>query len=260
MNILAIDTASGNASVALKVGERIIENEQINIRDHSVKIMPMIQEILEEGNIGINDINVFGVITGPGSFTGIRIGIATVKGLAFDDENVGVYDMTSLEELVYNAKSELSEDDYILSIIDAKNDQVYYGLYVFANSRIQKITEKADDIHNINEILGSIKENSNIYFVGNGYEKHSEYLNEIFKEYEVRKIADENQHAKNIIVKILEEIKEIGDKKVLTEDDISSYVKTLKKAEEVLPNYLKKAQAQRMLELKKEKEEKNRKA
>lgn len=242
MNILTIDTTSNNASVALKVGERIIENEQLNIRDHSVKIMPMIQEILEEGKIGINDVNLFGVIIGPGSFTGIRIGIATIKGLAFDDVNVGVYDMTSLEELAYNARSEVLENDYIFSIIDAKNDQVYYGLYVFKDSKIQKIKEDANDIYNISDILEKIENASKIYVVGNGYEKHKEYLSEIFKNYEITKIEDENQHAKNIIVKILEE-----------NSNENENIIGIKKAEDILPNYIKKSQAQRMLDEKNKK-------
>lgn len=245
MNILTIDTTSNNASVALKVGERIIENEQLNIRDHSVKIMPMIQEILKEGKIGINDVDVFGVITGPGSFTGIRIGIATIKGLAFDDENVGVYDMTSLEELAYNARSKVLENDYIFSIIDAKNDQVYFGLYVFKDSKIQKIKEDANDIYNISEILEKIEVGSKIYIVGNGYEKHNEYLKKLFKNHEIEKIEDENQHAKNIIVKILEENNNNNES---GNENNNGNIKKFKKAEDILPNYIKKAQAQRMLD------------
>lgn len=246
MNILTIDTTSNNASVALKAGERIIENEQLNIRDHSVKIIPMIQEILKEGKLEISDIDVFGVITGPGSFTGIRIGIATIKGLAFDDENVGVYDMTSLEELAYNARSKVLENDYIFSIIDAKNDQVYFGLYVFKDSKIQKIKEDANDIYNISEILEKIEVGSKIYIVGNGYEKHNEYLKKLFKNHEIEKIEDENQHAKNIIVKILEENNNNNNES--GNENNNGNIKKFKKAEDILPNYIKKAQAQRMLD------------
>ena len=151
-------------------------------------------------------------------------------------------DMTSLEELAYNARSEVLENDYIFSIIDAKNDQVYYGLYVFKDSKIQKIKEDANDIYNISDILEKIENASKIYVVGNGYEKHKEYLKKLFENYEITKIEDENQHAKNIIVKILEE----------NSNEIENII-GIKKAEDILPNYIKKSQAQRMLDEKNKK-------
>ena len=82
MNILAIDTTTKKASVALKVQDKIIIKEIDNEITHSEKLLPLLDSVLKEANLMLKDIDLFVCVQGPGSFTGLRIGIATIKALA----------------------------------------------------------------------------------------------------------------------------------------------------------------------------------
>ena len=109
MKILAIDTSSKNCSVSIV---EVQENKKFNIiaqensddeRTHSVKLMPMVDDMLKKSNLSLNDIDLLACCLGPGSFTGIRIGIATIKAFA-DAKNIPTVGVTSLESLAYNIK------------------------------------------------------------------------------------------------------------------------------------------------------------
>ena len=82
MNILAIDTTTRNACVCLKYKDEVIEKNIENNITHSEKLLPLIDDVLTEKNITLDDIDMFFAINGPGSFTGIRIGLATIKAFA----------------------------------------------------------------------------------------------------------------------------------------------------------------------------------
>ena len=122
MKILSIDTASNICTVSVLEDNKCIKELVVNdSRNHSEKIMPAIEKVLEETKIEIKDINLIVCDKGPGSFTGIRIGVGTV--LSFRDSiNVECIGISSLEALAYNTNNE----GLICTWIDAKNSNVYY--------------------------------------------------------------------------------------------------------------------------------------
>ena len=137
MNILAIDSTTKKAAVSLKLDDNIILKEIDNEITHSEKLLPLVDEILTENNVKIKDIDVFYATLGPGSFTGVRIGIATVKALAkvLDKKIIGV---TSLKLMALNHLN--TKHKYILSTLDAKNTRVYYELFEVTENKELKET------------------------------------------------------------------------------------------------------------------------
>ena len=168
MKILSVETSSEVCSVAILENKNIIKELNIeNGNTHSQNLMPLISELLSNTNLTLNDINLFACDNGPGSFTGIRIGIATLK--AFRDVTLKpIIGISSLKSLAYNIEN--TSNDIICSIIDAKNNNVYYGLLTNTNNIINKIDNYSFD--NINSLLNYLKTekffNKKIFFVGNG--------------------------------------------------------------------------------------------
>ena len=169
MKILSIDTASNICTVAILEDYECKEEITVNdARNHSEKIMPVIEEALNKTNLNLKDINLIVCDKGPGSFTGIRIGVGTV--LAFEDSlNIPCIGVSSLESLAYNVKKK----GIICSLIDAKNDNVYFGL--FENDQNY---QQLDDLAflSIDEVISKIKIFDNITFVGDGALAHQELL------------------------------------------------------------------------------------
>ena len=169
MKILSIDTASNICTVAILEDYECKEEITVNdARNHSEKIMPVIEEALNRTNLNLKDINLIVCDKGPGSFTGIRIGVGTV--LAFEDSlNIPCIGVSSLESLAYNVKKK----GIICSLIDAKNDNVYFGL--FGNDQNY---QQLDDLAflSIDEVISKIKIFDNITFVGDGALVHQELL------------------------------------------------------------------------------------
>jgi len=126
MKILAIGTSGQNCTVAISEDNLLIK--EININDgltHSQKLMPSIDKILSETSTKLESIDTYAVSIGPGSFTGIRIGISTVKGLCLG-VNRNVVAVPSLLGIAYSQKN---FDGYIVSCMDAKNDNIYAAIY-----------------------------------------------------------------------------------------------------------------------------------
>lgn len=127
--ILAIDSATKKASVALMLDNKNIVTKSIdNEITHSEKLLPLIDELLKENNVKLNDIESLACNLGPGSFTGVRIGIATVKALA-KVLNINVLGATSLNLLAVEGLKQNTSHKYLLSTMDAKNNRVYYELF-----------------------------------------------------------------------------------------------------------------------------------
>ena len=162
MKILSIDTASNICGVSILENDKLICNlDKDTGRTHSENLMPMIDEIFNKTNLTINNINLIICNIGPGSFTGIRIGISTIKAF-MDAKNKKAVGVTSLEILARN----IEEDGIICSLIDAKNNNVYYGIFEkIGNEYITKET-KFENINNIIEMTKKL--NSKIFFIGNG--------------------------------------------------------------------------------------------
>ena len=163
MKILSIETAGNICGVALTEDDILIKEELLDDGNtHSVKLMPLIDKLLSETNTKISDIDLFACDIGPGSFTGIRIGVSTVKAF-MDVTNKKAIGITSLETLAYN----IDTDEIVCSLIDAKNENVYYGFLKKEN----EIYKKTDDLsfENISNVIEIAKQkNKKIIFIGNG--------------------------------------------------------------------------------------------
>lgn len=121
MKILSIETVGNICAVALTEDNNLIKEEILEDGNtHSVKLMPLVDKLLKETNITVNDIDLFACDIGPGSFTGIRIGVSTIKAF-IDVTNKKTVGVSSLEILARN----VDEDGIICSLLDAKNDNVY---------------------------------------------------------------------------------------------------------------------------------------
>ena len=170
MKILAVDTSSKNCSVAIV---EVYENKNYNIiafensddeKTHSQKLMPIVDKVFKEHNLTLKDMDLLACCVGPGSFTGIRIGIATMKAFA-DVTNIKTVSVTSLESLSYN----IEEDGIIIPIIDCKNNNVYSAIFSKENNTYKQIGKNiSDNIDNAISLYKANAENKNITFVGDG--------------------------------------------------------------------------------------------
>ena len=194
MKILSIETASNICAVSLTEDDKLIKEEIIDDGNtHSVKLMPLIDKLLSETNTKISDIDLFACDIGPGSFTGIRIGVSTVKAF-MDVTNKKAVGLTSLETLVYNIDTE----DIVCSLIDAKNENVYYGFFKKENEIYEKIDSFGfDNIENVIELAK--QKNKKIIFIGNGSTIYKDMIESKIEKAEI--IVDEdknNLNARNI--------------------------------------------------------------
>lgn len=224
MKILAVDTSSKICAVAILEDNKVIDEIKLdNGKTHSENLMPIIKEILDRNSLNLSSFNLIAVSVGPGSFTGIRIGIATIKPMA-EVYNLPVASVTSLETLARNIENK-EKDFTIISLIDAKNNQVYAGF--FDTEYNLKEEEIAEDI---DEVLKRAGKYSKIIFVGDGAIIHKEKIEENLKNRSIIFAEENNQSAINT--------GKIGYKKFLEKD--------LKNADTILPIYLRKSQAERL--------------
>jgi len=231
LKILSIDTASNICGVSILENTKLILNLDSNTgRTHSENLMPMIQEIFNKTSLTLKDIDLIVCDKGPGSFTGIRIGIATTKGFC-DSLNIPSIGVSSLEALAYNVK----DKKLICSMINCNNGNCYFALYENnKNTIIELIEPQTETIESALSILKSYCEdtlNTNlITFVGDGSEIYINIIKEFFP----------NANFANKELNILNSynLGTAGFNKYLSNTE----------TQEVLPLYLKKPQAQRQLE------------
>ena len=169
MLILGIDTSTKVGSVALFDDKKgVLAEVIINTKsNHSDTIMNAIDYILNLANCDVDDLNKVAVTVGPGSFTGIRIGIAIAKALVFK-KNIKMTAMNTLDLLMY----ETAYKGKIFSMIDARKERVYYALY----ENMEKIGEYSDG--ELREILEMYKEDE-ILFTGDASYIYKEIIEEI---------------------------------------------------------------------------------
>ena len=172
MRILSIDSASKVATAALLDENNLIAEYTLNNKmEHSTLIMDMVDKLLKDSNLSIDDIDGFVVSKGPGSFTGLRIGMATIKGLSFGS-NKPYISISSLDALAYSL---ISFDGIICPIMDALRDSVYTCLYKNNNGNLEKLTDySALDLDELIEVLK--EKGEKVIFTGDGLIKHKEYL------------------------------------------------------------------------------------
>ena len=235
MKILSIDTASDVCGVSILENNNLIEKfDEITKESHSQKLMPIIENAFKKTNLTIDDIDLIVCDIGPGSFTGIRIGVATVKAFC-DSKDITPIGISSLEALAYSIKN---NSKIICSIINAKNDNCYFALYEKnKDNTLQTLIEpEAENIDTILSILNSYNldtlNNQVISFVGDGSKVYKDKILEVFPN---SIIADDKN--------------DILDSYNLGLAGFDKY-SSGEELEELLPLYLKKPQAQIQLEKK----------
>ena len=144
MRILAFDTSNQPLSVAVVEDDRILAEQLINVkRNHSVQLMPIIDEMLRQAKVSLDDIDRIAVAQGPGSYTGLRIAVTIAKTLAWtkDIELVGV---SSLKVIAGN-RSDENTGEMILPIFDARRQNIYTGLYT--RKKDGELVKVMDEVH-----------------------------------------------------------------------------------------------------------------
>ena len=160
MKLLTIDTSTTTCSVALTIGERLVSESLINLgKTHASQLLRMADAALGEAGLAVKDLDGIGVALGPGSFTGLRVGLATVKGLAFAGEKP-VYGFSSLAMLAMNLPWAAFP---VCTMFDAKKKEVYAALY---NCRDLPQPIIGDSVVSPDDFLERL--DSNTIFVGEG--------------------------------------------------------------------------------------------
>ena len=175
MKILGIDTSSMAASVAVIEDNKLICEYTINTKKtHSQKLMPMIENMLGLSDLNVREIDAIAVCEGPGSFTGLRIGMATAKAIAHVND-IPVIGVNSLEALAANMNL---CDKKICSILDAQRNQVYTGRYQYEGTKLVEIKEIG--IQQIDELLEELSQSGEQWIlVGEAVYKYEDKIKEI---------------------------------------------------------------------------------
>lgn len=172
MRILALDSSGMVASIAIVEEECVLAEYTMNYKKtHSQTLLPMLDEITKQIDLDLSTIDAIAVASGPGSFTGLRIGSATAKGLglALDKPIIPVPTVDGLAYNLYGVES------MICPLMDARRNQVYTGLYTFENGKMINIMPQ--NAVSITEIIEKInKEGKKVIFLGDGVPVHKETI------------------------------------------------------------------------------------
>lgn len=220
--LLSVDSSAVTASVALTDGEKVIKSEFINAGlTHSETLLPMIKSVMEGHSF--DELEAIAVTAGPGSFTGVRIGVATVKGLAFNS-NIPCISVSVLEAIAHNF---CDEDCIVCAVMDARRMQFYNALFEVKNGEVHRLC--ADRAISIDDLRKEISGYDRVIAAGDGAVLFCENIgldNAI--------LADEGKRWQN----------GVGvSKAALNKEKIS--------AAALMPVYLRLSQAERELKLKK---------
>jgi len=227
VKILAIDTSSKICSVSILENERVLmELKNDDEKTHSQKLMPLVDEAFSRTGLSLDNIDLLACCVGPGSFTGIRIGIATMKAFA-DTKKIPTIGVTSLEGLAYNVTEE-----NVCTLIDAKHENVYMGIYrLQPDNTYVTVLEKAVTV---DEAIEELKKRNlgPVTFIGDGFVAYMEKMVQSFEN--CRMVADELNESSSVSIAKSAYTRYTKDQTGTSKD--------------LIPVYLKKSQAERMLE------------
>ena len=230
MITLAVDTTAQIASVAVLRDERVLAEYTVNSGNtHSVTLLPMIKHALETVGLKPQNVDLYVLSAGPGSFTGVRIGASTIKGLAFA-ENKPCVGVSTLEAMAENLRG---LDGVICPVINARRGQVYGALFESKGGELNRITE--DDTLLVDDLPEMLSAYESVWFTGDAYDQVRGFTKNITPD-QLRCIS-----AAAVAKVGIKKYNEAEDKSVFTDAAL-------------LPVYLKKPQAEREREerLKKE--------
>lgn len=229
--IVGIDSSSVSAGCAvLKDGEIIAHGFIHNGLTHSQTLLPLISEVIAKSKAKHDDIDYYAVTVGPGSFTGLRIGLATIKGMAapFDTKCIGI---SSLEAAAFNAYCKTKAADAVIcAVMDARCKQVYNALFCVNDGKLERICD--DRALSIDELKTELdKMNKKVLLCGDGAKICREAFGDSF---EFAELWGEDVYVSG------ESVAKLGEKYINSAVDYYS----------LMPKYLRLPQAQRELKKK----------
>ena len=159
--LLSLDSSAVTASVALTDGDRVIKSEFVNSGlTHSETLLPMVKRVM--GDNEFSSLDAVAITAGPGSFTGVRIGVATVKGIAFAG-NIPCYGVSTLEAIAYNF---VDENCVVCAVMDARRMQFYNAIFKVENGIVSRITP--DRAISIDDLREELKQYDSVIIAGDG--------------------------------------------------------------------------------------------
>lgn len=175
MKILAIDSSGLVASVAIVTENKVLAEVTVNNKKtHSQTLLPMIDEIVRMADIDLQEVDAIAIAAGPGSFTGLRIGSATAKGLGLALKKP-LISIPTVDALAYNL---YGTERLICPIMDARRNQVYTGLYEYKHTEFCIV--EAQKVAEIDELAKEINQlNRAVTFLGDGVEVYEEQLKQL---------------------------------------------------------------------------------
>lgn len=227
MKILAVDTSDNTATACVAEDNKLLAESIVNYKKtHSQTLMPMIDKCLNDSGTDISKIDVFAVANGPGSFTGLRIGVSAVKGMAHALDKP-IVEVSTLEGMAYNL---YMCEDIVCPIMDARRSQVYNAVYSWDGGKLNILTPPR--ALSIEECVEDVKKyGRKVVFLGGGVDVHREYIAEQMGENAI--FAPFSSNAQRASALAVAAMARIGEKKTCYE---------------VVPFYLRKPQAERELE------------
>ncbi|MEN9583065.1 MAG: tRNA ((37)-N6)-threonylcarbamoyltransferase complex dimerization subunit type 1 TsaB [Pseudomonadota bacterium] len=185
LKILAVDTATEACSAALQVGDTLFSRWEEAPRDHTRKILPMVQAVLDDAGITLGELDAIAFGRGPGSFTGVRIGISVAQGLAFGVgvPLIGISTLAAMAQGAYR----LDGAEQVLTAIDARMNEVYFGRYELIDGRMQLVgDEVVSDPVALVDARGKLA--GRVTCVGTGFETYGETLSGLADELAVSQV------------------------------------------------------------------------
>lgn len=164
--ILNIESSTTNCSISLANNGKLISIREFNEKNHShsTKLHSFIEEVLKNSNISVNKLSAIAVSSGPGSYTGLRIGVSAAKGLCYALQ-IPLISVPTLKVLA--SQINIKREDLIIPVMDARRDEVYSAVYNSEHELVRNIFPEIIDSESFSELA---KENK-LYFIGNGQEK-----------------------------------------------------------------------------------------
>ncbi len=174
MNVLVLDSSGLAASVALVNEDKVLGEYFLNCKmTHSQTLMPLVDNLFKMINFDKKDIDIIAITNGPGSFTGLRIGMACVKGLAKALDKP-VAQIPTLDAIAYNG---LLSNKLIVPVMDARRDRVYYSIYSSDGSSVERFCDYGClPIEDVLTQVGEISDDA--VFFGDGVEVYREKIEE----------------------------------------------------------------------------------
>ncbi|WP_192346429.1 tRNA (adenosine(37)-N6)-threonylcarbamoyltransferase complex dimerization subunit type 1 TsaB [Algoriphagus sp. Y33] len=170
--ILSLETSTPVCSIAVHQKGVLLGKKSLDVPGaHSEKLMGMIQSLLEECSLTINQINAVAVSEGPGSYTGLRIGVSVGKGLAYAGD-IPLIAVSTLKALSYGARVQIKNQGLIVAMLDARRMEIYWEVFDYDLNSVRELDSEIIDAGSFSGLL----EKGTVFFVGDAVKKVSEVI------------------------------------------------------------------------------------